>query len=417
MFFIRPVLLILFFVINTSALAQTDEINQYVFFDEANVAIKQKDFDRAYELYNYAIEAGSDFAAIMRSAYYVKFGESDEQVDRGVSTLKYYADRGEFFAQDFLAKLYFAGINVPTNYEISRGYFKRHALTGRYNHFLGKIYYEGLGVERSVGTAVFYLLYPYPLGSLNKAGIEKNLKHIIANENLVMNAENGDADSQFALGLLHWDGDFGFEKSESKSLGFFRLASSHGHPLAKLLLTDHACYGEDESEKLNARKYIEQLAKSGLDEAQFKLSQELLLGGCGFNQDWEQGIYWLLKAEKQNHPSARGRLQFEAGMLKEKEGKVPDNLKRYLRDSEWNKYKFLPEVSDEAIVQSMLKYKDSEDPVVTLVLAKAFYYGEGVEADKSKALDLLLTFIEKYGANARIEQLISLINGEQNVSK
>ena len=99
----------------------------------------------------------------------------------------------------------------------------------------------------------------------------ENIFEMITNNQLLKDAEQGDADAQCILGSRFATGDC-VEKNEVKAAKWYRKAAEQGHPEAQLMLG--LCYRDGEGVKKNyqvSARWIRKAAKQNDPNAQKEL--------------------------------------------------------------------------------------------------------------------------------------------------
>ncbi|OGW49002.1 MAG: hypothetical protein A2V62_05915 [Nitrospirae bacterium RBG_19FT_COMBO_58_9] len=117
-------------------------------------------------------------------------------------------------------------------------------------------------------------------------------------------AEKGDAEAQFNLGLLYDRGQ-GVRKDKSEALRWYRLAATQGDTFAQNALGDNYWEGtgvpKDDTE---AVRWWRLAAEKGFAPAQHSLGKLLAGGGQGVPSDKVQAYTWLLLAAAQGDEEA-----------------------------------------------------------------------------------------------------------------
>jgi TPR repeat protein len=123
-------------------------------------------------------------------------------------------------------------------------------------------------------------------------------------QQLYKQAEKGDAEAQFNLGLLY---DRGREvpKDKSEALRWYRLAATQGDTFAQNSLGDNYWEGtgvpKDEKE---AARWWRLAAEKGFAPAQHSLGKILSVGGRGVPSDKAQAYMWILLSAAQGDEEA-----------------------------------------------------------------------------------------------------------------
>ena len=116
-------------------------------------------------------------------------------------------------------------------------------------------------------------------------------------------AEQGNADAQYHLGLLYYDGR-GVEQNYEEAVKWFTEAAKQNHAEALDCLGMFAenGYGMERDEQQAAEWYL-QSAEQGNTDAQYRLGL-LCFDGRGVEQNYEDAVRWFEKAAEQNHAEA-----------------------------------------------------------------------------------------------------------------
>ena len=116
-------------------------------------------------------------------------------------------------------------------------------------------------------------------------------------------AEQGNADAQYRLGLLYYNGR-GVEQNYQEAVKWFTEAANQNHSEALDLLGILAekGYGMDQDEQQAAEWYLKS-AEQGNTDAQYRLGL-LCFDGRGMEQNYEDAVKWFEKAAGQNHTEA-----------------------------------------------------------------------------------------------------------------
>ncbi len=125
-------------------------------------------------------------------------------------------------------------------------------------------------------------------------------------------AEKGDADAQFILGKMYWDGK-GVLKDLDQAAKWFRLSAAQGNAdaqffLGSFYLLPHKDIGE-------GVKWLRLSAEQGNKDAQWLLGKAYLQGDKEFPRDPVQAEMWLRLAAKDN-------LEFYENTLRAAEGQM-----------------------------------------------------------------------------------------------
>ncbi|UYV18508.1 SH3 domain-containing protein [Halomonas qaidamensis] len=119
-------------------------------------------------------------------------------------------------------------------------------------------------------------------------------------------AERGNADSQFALGMMFERGQ-GVGASIDEAYKWYRLAADNGLADAQVRLAELYLLGRLEGEPSSAAQWFERAATSGSAAAQFQLGL-LYLEGEGVDADSSIAARWFELAAEQGHVAAQNNI-------------------------------------------------------------------------------------------------------------
>ena len=116
-------------------------------------------------------------------------------------------------------------------------------------------------------------------------------------------AEQGNANAQYRLGLLYYDGR-GVKQDYEEAARWLTEAAKQNHAEAQYYLGMFAenGYGMEQDEQRAAEWYI-QSAEQGNIDAQYRLGL-LYYSGRGVEQNYKEAVRWFEKAAEQNHAEA-----------------------------------------------------------------------------------------------------------------
>ena len=140
-------------------------------------------------------------------------------------------------------------------------------------------------------------------------------------------AEQGDAEAQFKLGVLYYNGN-GAKQNRAKAAKYFRLAAEQGNANAQFNLGLLYYKGEGvEQDYAEAAKYFRLAAEQKIAKAQFSLGV-LYYKGEEVKQDYAEAAKWYRLAAEQGLAEA----QFNLGLLYDKGERVEQN---HTEAAEW----------------------------------------------------------------------------------
>lgn len=128
-----------------------------------------------------------------------------------------------------------------------------------------------------------------------------------------LSAEEGDSQSQFALGALYAEGDTaaGVAPDYAQALSWYRKAADQGHAAAQFNLGIFYARGQGvPRDMVEAARWWQPAALQGHVEAQFNLGL-LYAQGTGVDIDLRQAAKWWEMAAKQGYAAA----QFNLGVM------------------------------------------------------------------------------------------------------
>ena len=150
------------------------------------------------------------------------------------------------------------------------------------------------------------------LGAIYKIG--KELLNATAVELLRLAAENGDAETQFNLGVLYDNGGQGVPQDYKEAIKWYRLAADQGDADAQFNLGVFYHFGEGVPQDYKeAVKWYRLAADQGLALAQFKLGL-LYDNGQGVPQDYKEAVKWYRLAADQGIVRAQFNLAWMYGL-------------------------------------------------------------------------------------------------------
>lgn len=247
-----------------------------------------------------------------------------------------------------------------------------------------------------------------PLGGLKATVLtnELTLNSSVDIEAIPAEAENGDALSQFELGLIYGIGHKA-PPNYVEAAKWFRMAAKQGHARAQYYLGVMNAEGlgmtKDESE---AVKWFRQSAETGDVRGEFGLGMAYA-EGIGVSQNYKEAAKWFLKSAEQGDASAQhnlGVLPFRGDGVKSDTGEW---VQWHLKSAEQGNLKaetiigylysgglYLPKDP----VESAKWYKraaEQGEPFAQSALGLAYALGKGVTQDYEKAVKWLRKAAEK----------------------
>lgn len=206
-------------------------------------------------------------------------------------------------------------------------------------------------------------------------------------KNLIKDAESGDAESQFYLGLKYDKGE-GVEQDFTIAAIWFKKAAEQGHAKAQFCLGIMYEDGQGVPQNDEDAFYWYQIsAKKGYINAQFNLAL-MYESGNGVQQDYKQAARWYRKAAKCGDLDSLVNL-----------GSMYCNGEGYPKD-----YKKAFELFSEAAGKG--------DPTAQNNLGFMYQYGLGVDVDMEKAMSLYQESANNGYARAQITLGLFYLNGD-----
>lgn len=117
-------------------------------------------------------------------------------------------------------------------------------------------------------------------------------------------ADAGNAEAQFTLGNLYYEGYAGFTQSYAEAVKWYKKAAEQGHGDASFNL--FVCYKFGHGTQINEKeawKWLQNAADNGVKEAQYNLGVSYEYGK-GVAQSYTQAAKWYKKAAEQNDSTA-----------------------------------------------------------------------------------------------------------------
>lgn len=129
--------------------------------------------------------------------------------------------------------------------------------------------------------------------------------------NLRKAADEGDAQSQFDLGIRYLHGN-GVDKNERQAAEWLIAAANSGHKRAQfeLSIMSSMCI-TDLLDRKDYEKWLRRAAEPGLVDAQHSMSRAYFFPEGGIEYDTRKGMRWLYMAAMRNHDVS----QFDLGEI------------------------------------------------------------------------------------------------------
>ena len=217
------------------------------------------------------------------------------------------ARRGDMDGQYRLGVMHFSGEGTPEDPQQAVKWVGRAADQGHSDAqvFLGSLYQDGIGVPQDLDKARRWYLTAI---EQDNEQAEQALAQLDDSPAMrYRQAEAGDANAQFLLGLQFANGD-GVVQDYAKARHWYGKAAAQGHAGAQnnigiLYFNGHGV-AQNKSE---AAKWYRRAAEAGNELAQGNLG-ELLVTGQGVEKDLIEGVKWLRKSAAQGNAQAQYRL-------------------------------------------------------------------------------------------------------------
>jgi TPR repeat protein len=254
-----------------------------------------------------------------------------DDVAAAVSELKPLAEQGNAEAQFNLGSLYYQGWGVPQDYREAAQWLRKAA---EQNHTfaqatLGTIYAEGVQgvVEKDLSQGLMWFILAASQGDMEAMEFRDNLamrmtpKQITEAQKLAREfkpqsayakslrelkalAEQGDATSQFKVGLIYYSGQ-GVPRDYLEALNWFKKAALQNNPLAQFNAGYMYEKGEGTSQDyVEAAKWYRLAAERGNQLAQYNLGY-MYEKGQGVLADEVQALMWYNLAAIQGEAKAK----------------------------------------------------------------------------------------------------------------
>ena len=254
-----------------------------------------------------------------------------DDVAAAVRELKPLAEQGNAEAQFNLGSLYYQGWGVPQDYREAAKWLRKAA---EQNHTfaqatLGTIYAEGAQevIEKDLPQALMWFILAAAQGDMEAREFRDSLamrmtpKQITEAQKLAREfkpqsayaksllelkalAEQGDATSQFKVGLIYYSGQ-GVSRDYLEALNWFKKAALQNNPLAQFNAGYMCEKGEGTSQDyVEAAKYYLQAANQGDQLAQYNLGY-MYEKGQGVLADEVQALKWYNLASIRGEAKAK----------------------------------------------------------------------------------------------------------------
>ena len=257
---------------------------------------------------------------------------------------------------------------------------------------LGNLYFNGKGVEKNLGQAVYWF---------TKA------------------AEQGLATAQYNLGICY---SYGTETNPEKAFYWYQKAAEQGHIKAQNDLGSFYFNGKGTSKDLEQAIYwFAKSAEQGLATAQYNLG---ICYSYGTEPNPEKEFYWYLKAAEQGHIKAQndlGNLYFNGKGVEKNLGQAvywfTKSAEQGLATAQYNLgicYNYSSESNPEKAFYWYLKAAEQGHIKAQNDVGSCYYNGKGVKKNEKQAV-YWLTKAENQG-NEKAKENLKIIK-ENKIQK
>lgn len=362
-----------------------------------------RDIDKGLAMLRLAVEQGYT-AANRDLARYYDMLDTEEGARQA---LDYYQQYIEEYPKDasaliHIGLIYETGLGVPCDIELAKKYYERAAEydeTGQANNFLGGIYMNAEENDENERMAVYYLQKAIEQGDSNamrrfcyylhngRGGLQPDSQREVAL--LTEASRRGNHQASFQLGLLFEGGIEGIEPNPEAAIRYYQLAADNGVEAAINKIGELYLFGEIVPANISkAIACFSTASDKGYGKSSYWLGR-LHTDGIGqLEKDTRKAIEYYQKAIAQGFENAREWLeQLQQNLVDENtsEVEIPDKSD----DELFNEAK---EALDKAQFKTAFAYfshlaaKGHAESFNQL--GDMYFYGRGVAADETKALEL-----------------------------
>jgi len=280
----------------------------------------KKDMAKAFDYFQSGI-ARNNGRCINEMAYHYMLGQGVKVNFKEALRLGYLAAEQKIpSAFVLLGMLYQYGRAVQQDYAEAMRLYREAASLGSTDacNRIGYLYQLGLGCEQSYEETISWYKRSADAGDsvgannlanlyLNGTGVKKDIQKAV--RYYEMAADLGLAAAQASLGSLYAFGDEpGLERQPDKAEKLLLAAAEQGDAMSQFGLGMLYLEDGEKQDRNKAVGYLEKAAETGYAEAQFVLSQEYLNKDNSF-YDREKGIKWLCSAADKGLDEAREALK------------------------------------------------------------------------------------------------------------
>ena len=274
---------------------KVNEINRIIKnFKKGRDYFKNKDYSNAFTYFQKAADKGLSQAQYYLSYLYSKGLGVDEDAKMAFEWCQKAAQQGHIYSYCWLGEKYEYGEGVEQDYNKAFEWYSKGAENEDENaqYYLGLMYEKGNGVEKDELKAF----------QLVKQAAKKG--HFSAREKLLSNeANNGDVESQYLMGLLY---DMrGNPDYYIKAADWYFLSARNGYAPAQYrvgwMYENEFCVEKDIDK---AADWYLKAAKNGDADAQYKVGW-MFENDFVVMKDYKEAEKWYQKAAKQEHEKAK----------------------------------------------------------------------------------------------------------------
>lgn len=375
----------------------------------------ERDLFLAAEWYKKAAERGSADAQVALGNCYVDglgvgkdlgeamfwFGKAAAQGDEGsmaylAKVLPEAAKQGDPYSQNALGLCYLNGSGVTKDETEAVKWFRKAAEQeyAEAQNYLGECYVRGTGVEKDTEMALECFFNAMDQGHSKAKDSYMSLRHELA--------ENGDADAQYFLGVLYWQGMTLTdntqvpEKNTKEGMKWLLKAAAQNNSGAQHYIGLAYFNGDGVGlDYVEAAKWFRKAAEQGDASLQYKLGLNLYHGEF-LPEDKTEAMIWLRKSAAQGNKDAIEKLE---EIKNEKSPDVPEDKVRaeaergdayaqMVMGFRYSNGKGVKKDRKEA-AKWFRKAAEQGDADGQYMLGSRLYYGDGVEKDEAEGVTWL----------------------------
>lgn len=308
-----------------------------------------------------------------------------------------YLEKEETSAEENLltGELYYLGKNVEKNYFKAKEYFEKAAKEGNEHaeSYLGLFFEKGYGGEKDINKALYWY---------KKAALKGNIF------------------SQYSLGFIYYEGEE-VEKNLDFSFKWYKEAADKGFGPAQYALSYLYKNGEGcEQNNFKAYYWLEESADNDFEDAYYILGQSYLEGNS-IDTNYKKAFFYLSKGASKNDKNcleSLGDMYYWGLYVKEDKEKAFSLYKQSIDEGNISMYYKLGKLYEEEdnLEQALLNYYKGHgngDIKSTQRLGVMYLNGDGVKADKKKALEYIKSAVEAGDAHSIYIIGLALLNEDR----